>query len=41
MLKRSHKHPRLVLNERGADSTDTAYRIRMRPEYITRASDLA
>jgi hypothetical protein len=40
MLKRSHKYPRLVLNEFGAYSTDTAYRIRMRPEYVTRARDL-
>jgi adenine-specific DNA methylase len=40
MLKRSHKHPRLVLNECGAYSTDTAYRIRMRPEHATRACDL-
>ena len=40
MLKRSHKYPRLVLNEFGAYSTDTAYRIRMRPEYMTRGDDL-
>ncbi len=40
MLKRSHKHPRLVLNECGAYSTDTAYRIRMRPEHATRGRDL-
>ncbi|MFZ1238697.1 MAG: class I SAM-dependent methyltransferase [Anaerolineae bacterium] len=40
MLKRSHKYPRLVLNEFGAYSTDTAYRIRMRPECSTRARDL-
>jgi adenine-specific DNA methylase len=40
MLKRSHKYPRLVLNECGAYSTDTAYRIRMRSDCIMRARDL-
>ena len=40
MLKRSHKSPRLVLNELGAYSTDTAYRIRMRSECKSRAHDL-
>lgn len=31
MLKRSHDFPRLVLNERGAFTTDTAYRVRPEP----------
>ena len=39
MLKRCHRFPRLVLNELGAYSTDTAYRVRMKPEYKQRAKD--
>jgi len=31
MLKRSHSFPRLILNEAGAFTTDTAYRLRPKP----------
>jgi adenine-specific DNA-methyltransferase len=40
LLKRCHIFPRLVLNELGAHSTDTAYRIQMMPDYAERARDL-
>jgi adenine-specific DNA-methyltransferase len=40
LLKRCHLFPRLVLNELGAHSTDTAYRIQMAPGYAERARDL-
>ena len=40
LLKRCHLYPRLVLNELGAYSTDTAYRIRMRQDFTGRAQDL-
>jgi adenine-specific DNA methylase len=40
MLKRCHWHPRMVLNEAGAYSTDTAYRIKMKPAWAHRAKDL-
>jgi adenine-specific DNA-methyltransferase len=40
MLKRCHYYPRIVLNEAFAYSTDTAYRMRMRKGYETRARDL-
>jgi adenine-specific DNA methylase len=39
MLKRAHDYPRLVLNEAGAFSTDTAYRIRMNDEHSGREKD--
>ncbi|MCL4871475.1 MAG: N-6 DNA methylase [Anaerolineae bacterium] len=39
LLKRCHHFPRLVLNELGAYSTDTAYRVRMKPAYKERAKD--
>lgn len=32
LLKRAHYYPRLVLNQLGAHSTDTAYRIKLLPE---------
>lgn len=41
LLKRSYQYPKLVINELGAYSTDTAYRIRLLPKYIDRAKDLA
>ncbi len=37
LLKRCHHFPRLVLNDLGAYSTDTAYRVRMKPEYHDQA----
>lgn len=40
LLKRCHLFPRLVLNELGAHSTDTAYRIQMAPGCAERARDL-
>lgn len=39
LLKRAHHYPRLVLNELGAYSTDTAYRVKMKPVYQDRAKD--
>lgn len=39
LLKRCHYFPRLILNELGAYSTDTAYRVRMKPAYKERAKD--
>ena len=39
LLKRCHYFPRLVLNELGAYSTDTAYRVKMKPIYKERAKD--
>lgn len=39
LLKRCHHFPRLILNELGAFSTDTAYRVRMKPAYKERAKD--
>lgn len=39
LLKRCHHFPRLVLNELGAYSTDTAYRVQMKPAYKERAKD--
>ena len=41
LLKRCHQYPRLVLNELGAYSTDTAYRVSMKPEFEGRETDLA
>ena len=41
LLKRCHLFPRLVVNELGAYSTDTAYRIRLERAYKERANDLA
>ncbi len=41
LLKRCHLFPRIVVNELRAHSTDTAYRIRMEPQYRERANDLA
>ncbi|MCP4357334.1 MAG: class I SAM-dependent methyltransferase [Chloroflexi bacterium] len=40
LLKRCHHFPRLVLNELGAYSTDTAYRVNMKPAYKKQAKDL-
>jgi len=40
LLKRCHHFPRLVLNDLGAYSTDTAYRITLKPEYQNRAKDM-
>jgi hypothetical protein len=40
LLKRCHYFPRLVLNELGAFSTDTAYRIKMKPEYKDQTKNL-
>ena len=40
LLKRCHFFPRIIVNELRAHSTDTAYRIRMEPEYRERAKDL-
>jgi hypothetical protein len=40
LLKRCHYFPRLVLNQLGALSTDTAYRIKMKPEYKGQAKNL-
>lgn len=40
LLKRCHNYPRLVLNEAGALSTDTAYRITLRKEWVGRERDL-
>jgi adenine-specific DNA methylase len=40
LLKRCHRFPRLVLNELGAHSTDTAYRIKMKPTYKNHAKNL-
>jgi adenine-specific DNA-methyltransferase len=40
LLKRCHHFPRLVLNEAGAYSTDTAYRITMSDQYRGREKDL-
>lgn len=36
MLKRSHSYPRLILNQAGAYTTDTAYRVRatLEPEHL-------
>jgi adenine-specific DNA methylase len=41
LLKRCHLFPRLIINELGAHSTDTAYRIRLHASTAGRASDLA
>ncbi|HEX7734447.1 MAG TPA: N-6 DNA methylase [Ktedonobacteraceae bacterium] len=41
LLKRCHHFPRLIVNELGARSTDTAYRVRLHPHNATRARDLA
>jgi hypothetical protein len=40
MLKRAHDMPRLLLNDAQALSTDTAYRIKMRPEHSAKATRL-
>lgn len=40
LLKRCHYFPRLVLNELGAYSTDTAYRIKMKLGYENQAKNL-
>lgn len=40
LLKRCHLFPRLVINELGAHSTDTAYRVRLHAAYSGRARDL-
>jgi len=41
LLKRCHLYPRLVVNELGAHSTDTAYRVRLHANTAGRARDLA
>src|SRR6185437_5935429 len=41
LLKRCHLFPRLVVNELGAHSTDTAYRVRLPAANAGRARDLA
>jgi adenine-specific DNA-methyltransferase len=41
LLKRCHLYPRIVVNELGAYSTDTAYRIKLKPEYVGSATDLS
>lgn len=41
LLKRCHHFPRLVINELRAHSTDTAYRVRLQPDYAGRARDMA
>jgi hypothetical protein len=41
LLKRCHLFPRLIVNELGAHSTDTAYRIRLHAATGERARDLA
>lgn len=40
LLKRCHLFPKLVVNVLQAYSTDTAYRIRMKPDYSTRTKDI-
>ncbi|MCP4363214.1 MAG: N-6 DNA methylase [Chloroflexi bacterium] len=40
LLKRCHHFPKLALNKLGAYSTDTAYRVTMKPAYKERAKDL-
>ena len=40
LLKRCHLFPRLIINELGAHSTDTAYRIRLHAASAGRARDL-
>lgn len=40
LLKRCHHFPRLVLNELGAYSTDTAYRVKMKSGYKDQAKNL-
>lgn len=39
LLKRCHHFPKLVLNELGAYSTDTAYRVQMKPAFNDRGRD--
>jgi adenine-specific DNA-methyltransferase len=41
LLKRCHLFPKLVVNEMGAYSTDTAYRIRLNEEFIDKKEGLA
>ena len=41
LLKRSHRYPRVVVNEAGAYSTDTAYRVSVYPRYAGREHDVA
>jgi adenine-specific DNA-methyltransferase len=41
LSKRSHRYPRLILNDAGVVTTDTIYRGSMRPEYEGREEDLA
>jgi adenine-specific DNA-methyltransferase len=41
LSKRSHRYPRLILNEAGVVTTDTIYRGSMRPGYEGREEDLA
>ena len=41
LLKRCHYYPRLVVNELGAYSTDTAYRVSLNPKYAGKELDLA
>jgi hypothetical protein len=40
LSKRSHRYPRVVLNEAGVYTTDTIYRGTMRPPHAARAADL-
>ncbi|MEM7539421.1 MAG: hypothetical protein AAF639_45110, partial [Chloroflexota bacterium] len=40
LLKRAHHYPRLVLNQLGAHSTDTAYRIKLHPAYQGQAKNM-
>lgn len=41
LLKRCHLYPRLVVNDLGAHSTDTAYRVRLHASTVGRGRDLA
>jgi adenine-specific DNA-methyltransferase len=41
LLKRCHLFPKLVVNEMGAYSTDTAYRIRLNEEFVDKKDALA
>jgi hypothetical protein len=41
LSKRSHRYPRLILNDAGVVTTDTIYRGWMRPDYQGREEDLA
>jgi len=41
MSKRSHSHPKVVVNDAGVVTTDTIYRGTMTPEFVGRKYDLA